>query len=87
MPELPEVETIARGLRKELTGRTIESAEVLWARTIARPSSRKFTEQVRGQRITGVSRRAKFLVLQLEAYNLLIHLRMSGDLVIRKGKK
>ena len=86
MPELPEVETIERGLREELTGRTIESAEVLWARTIARPSSRKFTELVSGQRITGVSRRAKFLILQLEAYNLLIHLRMSGDLVIREGK-
>ena len=86
MPELPEVETIARGLMPELVGRTILSAEVYWARTLAVPTPRKFKEQVQGQRIKSVSRRAKFLVLQLEDYNLLIHLRMSGDLVIRKGK-
>jgi formamidopyrimidine-DNA glycosylase len=86
MPELPEVETIARGLRPELIGKTILSADVYWPRTLAIPSQKKFKEQVQGQRILGVSRRAKFLILQLETYNLLIHLRMSGDLVLRKGK-
>ncbi len=86
MPELPEVETIARGLRLELVGKTILSADVLWARTLAMPSSKKFKEQIKGQKIKNVSRRAKFLNLQLETYNILIHLRMSGDLVVRKGK-
>jgi formamidopyrimidine-DNA glycosylase len=86
MPELPEVETIARGLRPKLVGRTILSADVRWARTLAIPSSGKFKEQVKGQKIRNVSRRAKFLILQLETYNILIHLRMSGDLVVRKGK-
>lgn len=86
MPELPEVETIARTIAPHVTGRTIVSAEVRWARTIASPSVRKFAEQVRGQRIIGVSRRAKYLILRLEDYNLLIHLRMSGDLMVRMGK-
>jgi formamidopyrimidine-DNA glycosylase len=86
MPELPEVETIARGLTPELVGKTILSAEVFWSRTLAVPSVKKFKEQVTGQRINGVSRRAKYLILELKDYNLLIHLRMSGDLILREGK-
>ncbi|HUH98606.1 MAG TPA: bifunctional DNA-formamidopyrimidine glycosylase/DNA-(apurinic or apyrimidinic site) lyase [Anaerolineales bacterium] len=86
MPELPEVETIARMLRPQLIGRKIVRADVRWARTVAMPSARKFKEQVRGQKVVGVSRRAKFLNIQLQAYNLLIHLRMSGDLLVRHGK-
>lgn len=86
MPELPEVETIARAIEPHILGRMITSAEVFWARTLAVPSVRKFKEQVRGQKITGVSRRAKYLILLLQDYNLLIHLRMSGDLMVRKGK-
>ena len=86
MPELPEVETIARAIEPDVVGRTIVAADVRWARTLATPSPKKFKEQVQGQRIVGVSRRAKYLILQLEDYNLLIHLRMSGDLAVRKGK-
>ena len=86
MPELPEVETIARGLKDELIGRTILEAEVLWARTLATPTAKKFREQVRGQKIIGVTRRAKYLIIQLKSYNLLIHLRMSGDLLLRDSK-
>lgn len=94
MPELPEVETIVRTLSPELTGKTILDANVRWARTIATPSVRKFRELVKGQEITGVSRRAKYIVIQLQPaqelqekpYNILIHLRMSGDLLIRDSK-
>jgi formamidopyrimidine-DNA glycosylase len=92
MPELPEVETIARGLRPHLVGQTILEADVRWARTLAIPSPRKFREQIRGQEILDVSRRAKFLNLQLstlrhssgQALNLFVHLRMSGDLLIKE---
>ncbi len=83
MPELPEVETIARLLRPELTGRRIISSRVLWARTLALPSPEKFSSQVAEQTILGVSRRAKYLHLQLSAAELFIHLRMSGDLYLR----
>ncbi|MCB9111490.1 MAG: bifunctional DNA-formamidopyrimidine glycosylase/DNA-(apurinic or apyrimidinic site) lyase [Anaerolineales bacterium] len=86
MPELPEVETIARAIEPDVTGRVIVAADVRWARTIAIPSAKKFKEQVAGQRVLGVGRRAKYLILRLENYNLLIHLRMSGDLAVRKGK-
>jgi formamidopyrimidine-DNA glycosylase len=86
MPELPEVETIARTLKAELVGKTILSADVRWGRTLAAPSVIQFKNKIAGQKILDISRRAKYLILDLENYNLLIHLRMSGDLVIRKGK-
>jgi len=86
MPELPEVETIARAIKPELVGRTILSADLRWARTLATPSPAQFKKQIAGQEIVDVSRRAKYLIIRLKNYNLLIHLRMSGDLVIRTGK-
>ena len=86
MPELPEVETIARTLRPQLIGKRIIQADVRWARTVAAPTARKFKEQIKGQKIIEVSRRAKFLNIQLSTYNLLIHLRMSGNLFVKQGK-
>jgi formamidopyrimidine-DNA glycosylase len=83
MPELPEVETIARKLKPELTGRTILSAELRWPRTLSFPSPRKFKTQIQGQKVLDVGRRAKFIMVQLTDFHLLIHLRMSGDLSIR----
>ena len=83
MPELPEVETIARTLRPALVGVEIRDADVRWARTVAHPSARKFREQIRGQKILKVGRRAKFLHLTLSAGHLFVHLRMSGDLFIK----
>jgi formamidopyrimidine-DNA glycosylase len=88
MPELPEVETIARALRPQLIGCDVVSAQLLWARTLALPSREQFLAQIVGQRFVEVSRRAKYLNFQLStlrqaqdsASNLLIHLRMSGDL-------
>ena len=85
MPELPEVETIARGLRPELIGMKILAADVRWARTIAMPSVRRFKHLIQGQVIRDVGRRAKFLRIQLSDFELLIHLRMSGDLTLKPG--
>ncbi|HRJ76604.1 MAG TPA: DNA-formamidopyrimidine glycosylase family protein, partial [Anaerolineales bacterium] len=86
MPELPEVETVARRIEKDILGKTIVSADVRWARTVATPSVKKFKQQIKGQKIKGISRRAKYINILLENYNLLIHLKMSGDLTVRKGK-
>jgi formamidopyrimidine-DNA glycosylase len=86
MPELPEVETIARGLRPELIGMTILDANIRWKRTIATPSVRRFKQLIQGQVVRDVGRRAKFLRIQLSDYELFIHLRMSGDLVIKDGQ-
>jgi formamidopyrimidine-DNA glycosylase len=85
MPELPEVETFARQLKPLLVGKKILSADLRWNRTLATPSPKKFKGQIEGQKILDVSRRAKYLNLQLTDFNLLIHLRMSGDLVIKNS--
>ena len=85
MPELPEVETIARKLKPDLVGRTILSADLRWARTLAFPSPRKFKQQIQRQQILDVGRRAKYCIIRLSDFNLLIHLRMTGDLRIKDG--
>lgn len=85
MPELPEVETFARSLKPALTGKTILSAELRWARTLAMPALKKFRAQIKGQKIVDIARRAKYLIVRLEDYSLIIHLRMSGDLIVRAG--
>jgi formamidopyrimidine-DNA glycosylase len=98
MPELPEVETIARTLRDgtgiyntSIIGCKVTKVHVLWERTITTPNPKLFAKQVVGQNIRSLSRRGKFLVFTLSDYTLLIHLRMSGDLRVEsthdeKGK-
>ncbi len=86
MPELPEVETIARKLRPHLLGKIIQDVQLRWPRTLALPSPRKFKENITGQEIKEVTRRAKYFILGLSDYSLLIHLRMSGDLLIKDSK-
>jgi formamidopyrimidine-DNA glycosylase len=85
MPELPEVETIARTLRPALIGKSVLSADLRWNRTLAMPSPGKFKKSIQGQQIREISRRAKFLCLQLSTSSLIIHLRMSGDLLAVLG--
>lgn len=86
MPELPEVETIVRKLKPQLVDQTIIEANLRWPRTLAFPTVKKFKEQIKGQKILQVGRRAKFLNIALSEFNLLIHLRMSGDLFMKEGK-
>ena len=85
MPELPEVETIARTLRPALIGKIILSADLRWPGTLAAPSLAAFKKHLKGQQIESISRRAKFLDLQLSNSHLLIHLRMSGDVLVVLG--
>ncbi len=86
MPELPEVETIARSLRdggqnrQPVIGRTVAAVHLLWARTLAEPSPEILQSRLPGQTIIGVGRRGKYLILELSVDYLLIHLRMSGDI-------
>jgi formamidopyrimidine-DNA glycosylase len=83
MPELPEVETIARTLRPHLEGQSIASARLLWQRTLHSPSPEEFLDQICNQRIEQVTRRAKYIWMKLAAgAHLFVHLRMSGDLNI-----
>lgn len=88
MPELPEVETIARNLRGALVGRTVVQVTILWPRTIDRPDAARFQAQLTGAQFTEIERRGKFLVLSLGAGgSLLVHLRMSGRFDLRPGRE
>ncbi|MBU1699382.1 MAG: DNA-formamidopyrimidine glycosylase [Candidatus Eisenbacteria bacterium] len=84
MPELPEVETVVRDLQKAgLAGRAIRKVVVQWARSIDALTPRNFAKRVCGQSIVNISRRGKFIILELsDGQFLLIHLRMTGRLII-----
>jgi formamidopyrimidine-DNA glycosylase len=87
MPELPEVESIVQRLRegKETTpllGRRITGVSLHWPRHIVQPSVSTFRKRIKGRVINDVRRRGKYLIFELDEGNLLIHLRMSGDLTI-----
>ena len=82
MPELPEVETVRRGLEQTVVGATIVRVRVLGRRTVRRQTPRAFQRFVRGRRITAVSRRGKFLFIALDEGVIVAHLRMSGQLLL-----
>jgi len=83
MPELPEVETITRHLAPVLTGQTITRVDVLWVRTVDRPTPDAFCAALTGARVTNVGRRGKFIQTALSTgQTLLTHLRMSGKFAV-----
>src|SRR5690606_25196691 len=79
MPELPEVETTRRGLAPHLTGRRVERV-VLRRPDLRWPIPGEVPGLLAGQRIDGVRRRAKYLLLDTAAGSALMHLGMSGSL-------
>ncbi len=83
MPELPEVETVRRGLEAQVVGRRIERVEVGRERTVRRTSARAVIDGLTGVTITAVRRRGKYLLADLDSGDaLMIHLRMSGRVLI-----
>ncbi|MFN4140675.1 bifunctional DNA-formamidopyrimidine glycosylase/DNA-(apurinic or apyrimidinic site) lyase [Aestuariivirga sp.] len=82
MPELPEVETVMRGLKPALEGRRIEG--VLLKRPGLRfPFPERFAERLTGRTITSLSRRAKYILVSLDSGDiLLIHLGMTGRFTV-----
>ncbi len=89
MPELPEVETIVRGLREILCQKTIEEVIVYEDMVIGYPEDvDEFREKLTGREITGMGRRGKYIVLRLSGNKLLIvHLRMTGKLLVRENEE
>jgi formamidopyrimidine-DNA glycosylase len=79
MPELPEVETTRRGIRRALRGRRIAAFE-LRNHKLRWPVDRSLGKTLPGQRVVDVLRRAKYLLIELEQGTLLAHLGMSGSL-------
>ena len=83
MPELPEVETVARDLRPRLVGATIVGARTSWARTLRTHDPLAFADAVAGRTVESVERRAKQLVIGLSGdAALTIHLKMTGQLFV-----
>src|SRR6266540_3572841 len=83
MPELPEVETIRRQLAPAVEGRALERLEVLDPRWCEPAPPEEVADAVGGRRIERLSRRGKYLVLELEdEVFLVMHLRMTGNLLL-----
>lgn len=86
MPELPEVETVRRGLASWVVGRRFTTVEVFHPRAVRRHpgGAADFTAALAGQRVADARRRGKFLWLPLESGDALVaHLGMSGQLLLR----
>ena len=81
MPELPEVETVRRGLIERALNREIEHVQVLHPRVIRNHpgNSKDFVSYLIGNKFTTVKRRGKFLWIPFEDKALVIHLGMSGQ--------
>ncbi|MDQ4036573.1 MAG: bifunctional DNA-formamidopyrimidine glycosylase/DNA-(apurinic or apyrimidinic site) lyase [Chloroflexota bacterium] len=84
MPELPEVETVARDLQRLVAGATIVDAAVRWDRTIRHPQPpERFATEISGATIRRVSRRAKTVLLHLDDGRVMtVALRMTGALIV-----
>jgi formamidopyrimidine-DNA glycosylase len=82
VPELPEVETIRRGLEREVVGKRIKTVDVNGLRSIRRHKTKKdFAGRLEGAKVKSARRRGKYLVLALDTGDVLVaHLRMSGQL-------
>lgn len=85
MPELPEVETICRGLAPRLEGRRL--VRVVQRRPDLRfPLPERFAERLAGRRVESIGRRAKYILMRLDDGNVLLcHLGMSGRMLLSDG--
>jgi len=88
MPELPEVETVVRQLEPEVEGHAIERLEVLderWSRPVP---PRELESAVGGSTIERLGRRGKYILMGLDRERTLVmHLRMTGNLILREGEE
>ena len=85
MPELPEVETIVRGLERHVVNRRIANVEFLWPGLVV-GDVEKTARRLRGLTISGIRRHGKYIVVDLsragKSWCLVIHLRMTGNLIV-----
>lgn len=103
MPELPEVETIARLLRNPanlppgeepsiqtrpgIIGRVVSSVHLLWARSLESSNPEELNSRLIGKSVVAVDRRGKYLILNFSDVYLLLHLRMSGDIRVESANR
>ena len=79
MPELPEVETVRRGVRQRVIGQRIANT-IINERRLRAPIDSRFCKQTRGRRINNLRRRGKYLIFDLDCGAFIVHLGMSGVL-------
>jgi formamidopyrimidine-DNA glycosylase len=83
MPELPEVETVRRGLESHVVGRTIESVNIGRERSVRRVGREAVIHGLTGAKVMAARRRGQYLLLDLDTGDLvMIHLRMSGRVLV-----
>jgi formamidopyrimidine-DNA glycosylase len=78
MPELPEVTTVAKILNREIKGLTIVDSMIFYTKLLKNSSISTFKDSVKNQKILEVTNRAKYILIKLESYVLISHLRMEG---------
>ena len=83
MPELPEVETVCRGMKLSMMDRTIKSVEIRRP-DLRWPFPNNMKDRITGKPISSVTRRAKYIFLHLEEITIIIHLGMTGTFRIQK---
>ena len=86
MPELPEVENVRRVLVSKLKNKKITSVDVIYPNIIAFPSPEEFCQELKGEVIHNINRRGKWLIFELDHYELLSHLRMEGKYHFKNKK-
>ena len=90
MPELPEVETVVKGLRPIVEDKIITDVEIRVEDLIGYPEDNidKFKEELIGSSISAVDRRGKYIIFELDIdKNMIIHLRMTGKLLVSEVEK
>lgn len=83
MPELPEVETVVRGLRAKVVGRTIKKVNIYYENIIEYPDACSFQKKIKNQKINEINRYGKWIIFVLDDYYLLSHLRMEGKYFLK----
>ena len=87
MPELPEVETVVKGLRPLITDKIVTEVEIREENMIAYPEDdiAAFRDSLIGSKIEAVNRRGKYIIIELSKdKNMVIHLRMTGKLLVKE---
>lgn len=85
MPELPEVETIRKTLKRFILNKTIDQVEVYWSNIVKHPDDvNEFKHILVGQSFRDIKRKGKFLIFYLDDYALVSHLRMEGKYTVHQ---
>jgi len=83
MPELPEVETVKNELLPYVVGHRITGVTLLWEGIVKESPVEEFSSRIVGQKINGITRRGKYLIVGLGGgYSLIVHLKMTGSLLV-----